>query len=245
MSEQVPRLDAAIDQLYATFAAYPFNPLMSGCPCCVYVEDKDLLKAAPLRALPRDNLDKFASKAVSTWGEVEDFKHFLPRLLEIELTQHLDFTPMVHEKLDYCRWRTWPVPEQSAIAASIEASAISLLSTFPVEQRLHDVLYDAIALGIDMSAFVAAWERLKGQPSAIRQLAALVLSGFDYEYVVLQPASLATWRQLRAWLLDRATEQDLSDAYLACQTGAAICTPEHLASIALAADALSARRTDA
>lgn len=243
MSEQNPLLDAAIDHLYTTFSAYPLNPQMSGCPCCVFPEDLNLIKAAPLRRLPRDSLEKFASKAVTTWGEIEDFKHFLPRLLEFELTGDPDFTPSVHEKLEYCAWRTWPMPEQAAIAASIEASAISLLSIWPADRRLSDVLYAAIALGIDMSAFVAAWDHLKQRPSAIRHLAALVVSDFDYDFVVLPPASTVSWRQLRAWLLDRATEQSLIDAYLADGVGAANFAPVDMASIALAADILAARQT--
>ncbi len=135
------------------------------------------------------------------------------------------------------------MPEQAAIAASVEAWAISLLSIWPAERRLADVLYDAMMLGIDISAFVAAWDHHKQQSSAIQHLTALVLSDFDYDFVVLSPASLATWQQLRTWLLDRATEQVLVDAYLAGGAGTVKFTPEYLDSIAKAADFLAARQT--
>jgi len=59
-------------------------------------------------------------KALTTWGEVTDLKHFLPRILE--LLAQLDATQdwaidgeLIASKLRYADWRKWPADEQDAL----------------------------------------------------------------------------------------------------------------------------------
>ena len=69
-------LDDKIRQLYDTFSVYPLNRGMEGCPCCVKDTDKMRLLSKPLRELAADDLSKYYWKAMTTWGAVDDFKHF-------------------------------------------------------------------------------------------------------------------------------------------------------------------------
>lgn len=113
MSEELKK---SIEQLYTTFAAYPFRTSMEGCPCCVYDIDKEKIKTKPLRHLNSEDLEKYAFKAITTWGNIDDFKHFLPRIFELLTKSELmvdDF--IILGKLDYAKWTTWASNEQQVI----------------------------------------------------------------------------------------------------------------------------------
>src|SRR5437588_624905 len=95
-------LKLAIERLYQTFAIYPFKPTMEGCPCCVSDSDKEKIHSKKIRQLEGDDLSRYASKAMTTWGDTEDFKHYLPRILELLVTT--DFIVdiiVVLDKLEY------------------------------------------------------------------------------------------------------------------------------------------------
>lgn len=61
-------------------------------------------------------MSRFAGKVISTWGDTNDLKHFLPRLFE--LTALLD-TPydvgILYQKLQDGGFQTWDTEEQNAI----------------------------------------------------------------------------------------------------------------------------------
>ena len=113
----IPRLDAAINSLYEIFSMYPGNPKMDKSP--VYgnaASWNEALYQKPLRTLSPDDLSRFAGKAISTWGTVEDYKHFLPRICELTA----QFSPpyeewIVFDKCVYGGWEEWPVREQAVL----------------------------------------------------------------------------------------------------------------------------------
>jgi hypothetical protein len=106
----------SIEKLYETFSVYPFKSTMEGCPCCVSNSDKEKIHSKHLTQLDRDDLSRYAFKAMTTWGDVEDFKHYLPRIFEITATTNFIVdTFVVLGKLEYGKWRFWPQTEQMAI----------------------------------------------------------------------------------------------------------------------------------
>jgi len=53
---------------------------------------------------------------MTTWGNTEDFKHYLPRIFELlSTTDFIVDTFVVLGKLDYGKWTTWATDEQRAI----------------------------------------------------------------------------------------------------------------------------------
>jgi len=109
-------LRKAIEGLYQAFSIYPFKSKMDGCPCCVSALDKEKILTKQLRELSEENLSGYAFKAMTTWGDTEDFKHYLPRIFELlATTDFIVDTFVVLGKLDYGKWRTWPENEQSVI----------------------------------------------------------------------------------------------------------------------------------
>jgi hypothetical protein len=109
-------LRKAIEGLYQTFSIYPFKSKMDGCPCCVSALDKEKIHTKQLRELSEEDLSRYAFKAMTTWGDTEDFKHYLPRIFELlATTDFIVDTFVVLGKLDYGKWRTWPGNEQTVL----------------------------------------------------------------------------------------------------------------------------------
>ena len=89
---------------------------MNGSPLYDLDEWNRSLFSKPLPNLTSEDLSRFAGKAISTWGDTNDLKHFLPRLFE--LTAFLD-TPydvgILYQKLQDGGFQTWEAGEQYAI----------------------------------------------------------------------------------------------------------------------------------
>ncbi|MDI9309761.1 MAG: hypothetical protein QM535_06065 [Limnohabitans sp.] len=109
-------LKLSIENLYEFFSVYPLGSEITGCPCCVSNTDKEKIHSKPLKELEGEDLDRYAFKAMTTWGNVEDFKHFLPRIFELLSTGNLLVdTFIVLGKLEYAKWTTWKETEQEVI----------------------------------------------------------------------------------------------------------------------------------
>lgn len=112
-------LKIAIDNLYEVFANYHVEGSLRerSCDCCVSDKDIKQLLSKPLRDLNEDDLRWFMSKAMTTFGDLKDYKHFLPRILELMKYQNSDFIEdfLIYEKLNYAEWKTWESKEIEAI----------------------------------------------------------------------------------------------------------------------------------
>jgi hypothetical protein len=110
-------LPEAVEALYQVFSRYPLAALVKGCPHCVFDEDNVLIHSAPLRVLTHEALEKYAWKALSTWGDSHDYRHFLPRLFELQAQSTLEpvEVEIAFGKLPYGGWHNWPEDEQEAI----------------------------------------------------------------------------------------------------------------------------------
>src|SRR5262249_12479085 len=112
---ETPRvtLAQAIAALYEAFGRYRRRPSIDACPHCVGKKDQATLARAPLRNLSCAELSRYAFKAITTWGEAEDYKHFLLRILELAVTPEgrewpgLDLE-VIAGKIQLAGWPTWP-----------------------------------------------------------------------------------------------------------------------------------------
>ena len=163
-------LSEAIERLYVAFASRPRRESIDGCPHCVDTEDQARLARVPLRQLSSDQLSRFAFKAMTTWGEPQDYAHFLPRILELsvfggELGLNLKF---VAQKLSYGHWKSWPQHEQQAIREVYETAWRDELLSEPRRGRTSDLLDALFVLFGELSPFLAEWEADGSLNSALR-----------------------------------------------------------------------------
>ena len=110
-------MQTVIAELYRVFKPYRLGDDFSGCSHCVSERESRELAAIRLRDLQAADLNRYSFKAMTTWGTVRDFKHFLPRLLELaaEDLLQLEFPETLFGKLTYGKWRSWTRREREVL----------------------------------------------------------------------------------------------------------------------------------
>jgi len=236
-----PQLVGAIRELYRVFKPYQTRRHPEGCPCCVNDADKRRLFSKPLEELTPDDLGRFAWKALTTWGTVEDLKHFLPRMLE--LVANDDCAPFEREvlfgKLRLGEWRTWPESERWAVEMFLDAVWQDCL-----ECEAGSVWLDELLCGLgnavdNLTPYLQSWTTCELRP------------GYEHlvQFVDWNSATLlkrkhlsnsfwsdaeAQMRQVVDWLASPRTVQTLE------LTFAAKPEPDFSDAVAIAVDRLSA-----
>ncbi len=145
-------LARAHSALVEAFAGYPLRGSAAGCPCCVSAADHAELRSG--------NLRRYAFKAMTTWGNEADFKHFLPVLLTALTPDSTYYPGTVHDgacdiqcftnKLAYARWQSWPTTEQYAVVDCLQTWWLVCLAL--VQQEFVEFLAGRSAAGWGNSA---------------------------------------------------------------------------------------------
>lgn len=155
------QLNNSIQNLYTVFAVYPGNANMHGSP--IYTDLKQwnpALFAKPLQLLSSEDLALFTGKAMTTWGEIDDFKHFLPRMLELTARLDIPFdVGILYNKVDYADWNNWNSTEQNALKEFNSALWSDLLSNESDKAETEfESYFGALANFFpDLSDMLSAW----------------------------------------------------------------------------------------
>lgn len=124
------------------------------------------------------DLDRYALKAITTWGNVRHFKYFLPRLFELAVGDFLEFNfpEALFGKLKYANWQAWPTLEKTAIESFLMyfwQSQIEQPGSFPNDER-SEVALGALAYACEtIQPFLDAWTQNK-QANALLHLAQFI-----------------------------------------------------------------------
>lgn len=98
---------------------------MHYCNCgCIDENDVKKLASKNLRDLGQDDFYSYHGSALYTWGEIEHYKHFLPRILEVHNEKKGCGWIGLYEitsKLSYAQWENWEANEIKAIKDFIYA----------------------------------------------------------------------------------------------------------------------------
>jgi hypothetical protein len=217
-SEPVKSLTDATEDLYRVFARYKLAPRVDGCSHCVSDTDELRLHSAPLRELRCEDLERFAFKAMTTWGSADDFRHFLPRLFEL-VAQASDCrtdVEVVIGKLNYGEWHHWPTEEQAAVRSFLRAMWLDVLGRFP-----HPLDADTCLCAIgqaedDLSWYLAAW-KIADSESAACHFAMFI----DQNAPGRQITPHHPWKLRNAFWADRSSQaRQVMDWALAAERGA-------------------------
>lgn len=164
--EETGKLRAAIENLYAVFASYPLRDDTNPCPCCHSPEDEKRLHRASLRNLSTEHLQQYATDALLVWGSEPDFKHFLPRIFELEVGNGWEFVDpeVVFSKLRHGQWRYWPETEQHAIEKFFDALWACILDSQPHDDygwEIEGWLCGIAQAMSNLSPYLEAWAGAK------------------------------------------------------------------------------------
>jgi len=209
-------LDIAIDRLYATFAHYPRQADMGHCDHCISEEEVQELVSTPLRTLAAEGAYSYAVDAITLWGTPDDFKHFLPRLMDL-LTRDPDFIvdpEVMLGKFRHAKWMNWPAMETEAVRDFLSVFWLNALTGLNSVMEPGAVLCAIGNAEDNLAPYLEIWSRLDTSVSASR-LAAFVDENYP---VILKKGKLnnAFWEerevqatQVLKWLRDPNLGQGL------------------------------------
>lgn len=178
MTGNEQQLRDAVDGLYATFGSYPLKSTTDVCWHCHSPTEEQALHLVPMREMTPDDLEGFASDLLMTWGDLADFKHFLPRLFEIVAFDHFtDDHPDIETvlgALDRGEWSSWPTAEREAIGNFLRAFWTANLGSWPSGYEIETVLASIAQAETDLSPYLAAWGSMEG-PAPVLHFCDLLL----------------------------------------------------------------------
>ena len=160
---------------------------------------------------------------MTTWGNVEDFKHFLPRLCELLAINSasgppIDLTSLMG-KLEYANLPEWPDDERAAVVQFMLALGIDTLSSFPSTISIADVVWAAARTGQNLSSLLESWLTCV-QPAPAQHLAEFVfriVSSLEPDGTPVADAPKDARKAIRDWLTSADVRTYLESAFFACE----------------------------
>ncbi|MBP1859496.1 hypothetical protein [Rhizobium herbae] len=153
-------LQRAFDACYEAFSVYPRPLAFHASPLRNSAEILTAVTSAPLRELSSKNLGTYAGYAVTTVGDAEDYKHFLPRIFELAIgwtgQPGLD-AEMIALRLKHGNWREWPIPEQAAVEAVFAEAFAQARQEHVEEIDVQAWLCGMAILGMPLSKALDDW----------------------------------------------------------------------------------------
>ncbi len=177
MNNQIKNI---ISQIYKIFSKYPENRKIQAS-----TSNEELIKwnnqifSKPLKELTQDELSNFVSKTMTTYGELSDFKHFLPRILELisEYKAPYDLE-ILFSKLEYGNWKKWKNDEKKIIENYMLELWKQILNDeiIDAEDEFDDYFFSISKYYYDFRTLLNIWEEtLKKSESSIKHLANFVI----------------------------------------------------------------------
>jgi hypothetical protein len=216
--QETSELRTAIENLYEMFAAYPLRADTNACACCHSAYDEQRLHMKPLRKLNADDLRQYAGDALFVWGEVDDFKHFLPRIFELEVEHGDSFVdPQVaFGKLNYGEWRRWSDAEQRCIEHFLKVLWDGVLETEPPESKgmeIEDWLCGIAQAEAQLSPCLGKW--LEAETDNARLNLAAFIAHSDFAKPNRRPSDYWNNRpelfdEVAAWVRSEAVKVKMS-----------------------------------
>lgn len=150
--EDVASYQKALECLYNVFSRYGRPQNFEGCPCCTTEEHSRMLVGRPLRELSSDELEEYARKALTTWGTLNDYKYFLPRVMELTLAGSFSYcTEMMLEKLSYGQFPDWERVERQAVVQVLRSAWRDAVGEMNVE--LADAILCSVSAIVENISF--------------------------------------------------------------------------------------------
>lgn len=111
---------------------------------------------------------------MTTWGDAHDFRHFLPRVIELLLYDNeggLIDLETVLRKLKYARWKTWP-EEECGLIQEFLVHQLDIVLHHPLRYfGISD--FETFLPYFSITEILDRWE-LKSNPAALRKLACMI-----------------------------------------------------------------------
>ncbi len=164
-------LTDAIRNMYDVFEKYP-NPAPEIFDHVLHnYGNIARLSNCPLRELPEDFIDKISWRFFTTFGDLSEFKFYLPRVFEVHAgaTDEIfgDRAQVAISKLADANWLKWPGVEQNAVRVALQAwwSEFIMRDYHPHpdwNNSLIDLLYGIATAEDQLGPYLSEWESACG-----------------------------------------------------------------------------------
>ncbi len=164
-----------IKKLYSTFKLYTTSD-MHYCNCgCIDPKDVKKLASKPLFDLEENDFCSYHGSALFTWGNLDHYKHFLPRILEVYYQlkgKGIISLFEIAQKLEYAKWKNWDDKEIKVIKDFIFMDWDRF-----VNREIHEISYDDV---ISYAFFFESPELIKAWDTTINTIGLKNLVNFFY-----------------------------------------------------------------
>ena len=205
-------LRRALDHVYETFKVYSPPRVLEASPLRDPVEILNALTAAPLQMLSVENVESYVISALTTVGNVQDYKHFLPRILELAVESALVEPEIIASKLRYAGWHNWPLQEQRTVADVFYTAGNQALNAHPDEYLADGWLCGIAILRLDIREILQAWQSAQSAGASLQRAHLLTASLFESdldERGYWSEVDETTIHTIQKWLLSQEARADL------------------------------------
>ena len=164
-------------------------------------------------------MTRFAGKVILTWGDENDYKFYLPRILE--LTAELK-TPYqiwtLYSRLEDANWKTWDIEEQNAINDFTLELWRNLLNdnSEEAEWEFKDYFHAIANFYPDFSQVLKVWE-INDSLASVKHLTNYIFDErqnlFDKNYIDSVEKNTKNIEQFQAWLTSDKTISKIEKAF--------------------------------
>lgn len=178
MSEAEAKLRSAIERSYAEFANVACPRKLDASPLRDANEILRMLTSASLRELEGEKVGPYSSWAITTVGNGRDYRHFLPRIFELAVTDPVWLgaePPVMASKLNMAEWRTWPSEQQGAVLHFFLSAIDAVVERHPDDGQSADSWFCGImTLGEPAPPTFERW-RSSSSPNAALHMASFII----------------------------------------------------------------------
>ena len=201
------KLKISIEKLYDIFAKYQGLSKLEGSPLYDDLETwNKQIRSKKLRELTADDLSLFVGKVILTWGDENDYRFFLPRILELtaELKAPYDIWTL-YSRLEDANWKTWDADEQTAINDFTLELWNNLLNdnSEKAEWEFKDYFHSIAYFYLDFSEILKVWET-NNNFSSTKHLINYIFEErqhlFDNNYIDSIEKNTKNIEQFKTWL---------------------------------------------
>lgn len=214
------RLKISIKKLYDIFAKYQGLSKLEGSPLYDDLETwNKQIRSKKLRELTDDDLSLFAGKVILTWGDENDYRFYLPRILELtaELKTPYDIWTL-YSRLEDANWKTWNADEQTAINDfTIELwNNLLIDNSEKAEWEFKDYFHSIAYFYPDFTEILKVWET-NNSFASIKHLTNYIFEErqhlFDNNYMDSIQKNTKNIEQFKTWLTSNNILKKIEKAF--------------------------------
>jgi len=175
-------LRQAIKRSYSVFSKYRANLPLDVCTdCCMTLNQTSELASMSVQQIPFDLLYEYNTAAKPVLPNIEEFKHFLPRFLE--LTAELQFVhhsaELILNRFEYYSIDEWTKEERETLQCFANELFKYFLTIYPLPEleTIDSIIIMLYKAQVDIKEILKEWSTIETH-SSVLHLSDLVCNGF-------------------------------------------------------------------